>query len=931
MGISEDEEPTLSRVWHLRGRRYNSSCPKPVNAGRIRDRKPAPPLLLVVLFAGLSLVSSGRGQSSGKASAPSDSEIPTAQLVREPAGASRCQFCHASEVEGYARSAMAHSLRRASQEPDGTVETPEARITMYSSPTGYWQRLQSGGDQTSYRIDYVIGSGNHASGYLLDVAGHLFQSPVAYYKTRHAYGLAPGYEGRPNPDFTRPVAEACLFCHSGTALHISGTTNQYRSPAFAAEAITCERCHGSAEKHLSDPRAGTIINPAKLEPAARDSICEQCHLLGVGRVLNPGRKFGDFRPGQSLEDVFTTYRNVSPPGADGEKFKVISHVEQLARSTCTRKSNGRLWCGTCHDPHNEPVEPVKFFRSKCLSCHMEKFPDSHPGKESDCISCHMPRRDANDGGHTAFTDHRIQRRPEAQQTLTENSDIAAWREPAPDLQKRNLGIAYVNVGAERRSSPFVVRGYRMLTEVQNQFSTDSAVFTAMGTALLLGKQSTEAELAFERALQLDPDSVAGETNAASAYLQAGDIDRAVSHLERAVSMDPLHLPADVPLIDLYKRQGNVAKAAELTGKVSAAMDRPSDETEAEISQGSSPAMTEATFKNIQVLKGVSSDQLIPAMRFITASLGVECNYCHVPDHFDKDDKKPKQIARDMMRMMLAIDKESFSGNREVTCYSCHRGSLKPEAIPMVDREAESKPRAATVSGLEKLPVDMPTTDQLIDHCIRVLGGAVAIEKVTSRREQGTTTLGGQTIPIEVFDQDPDKQVVIRHMTSGDSITVFNGHEGWSSVPGRPVRDLHGDELDSARIDADLHFPLHIKQDCPELRVEYPENIGDRETYVISCRKVGQPPVKLYFDKQSGRLDRLAQFAESPLGLIPTRIDYDDYRIVDGVETSYRWTVARPGESSTIQLEQIQQNVPIDDARFAKPAASAGGKQNHSVP
>jgi hypothetical protein len=164
----------------LRGLRYNSSCPKTVNAGRIRDTKRAPQLVFVLLFAGLSIVSSGRGQSSDKALAPSDSEIPTTRLVREPAGASRCQFCHASEVEGYARSAMAHSLRRAGQEPDGTVETPEARITMYSSPTGYWQRLQSGGDVTSYRIDYVIGSGNHASGYLLDLAGHLFQSPVAY-------------------------------------------------------------------------------------------------------------------------------------------------------------------------------------------------------------------------------------------------------------------------------------------------------------------------------------------------------------------------------------------------------------------------------------------------------------------------------------------------------------------------------------------------------------------------------------------------------------------------------------------------------------------------------------------------------------------------------------------------------------------------------
>ena len=640
----------------------------------------------------VAIVSSGQGQSKNTATAPFYAQSSAQQVVSVPTGASRCQFCHPSQVEGYARSAMAHSLRRAAQEPVGAVNTPEEKVTMDSLPTGYWQRLESGGDITNYRIDYVIGSGNHASGYLVDFAGHLFQSPVAYYTSRHTYDLAPGYEGMANPDFTRPVSEGCLFCHSGTALHIPGTSNQYRSPPFSAEAITCERCHGSAERHLNDPRAGTIINPAKLQPAARDSICEQCHLLGVGRVLNPGKTFSDFRPGQRLEDVFTTYVNVSQNGTGAEKFKVISHVEQFARSTCARESHGQMWCGTCHDPHNKPVEPVEFFRSKCLSCHTEKFPGAHPGKESNCIGCHMPRRDAKDGGHTAFTDHKIQRRPEAQQIPPENTDIAAWREPAPDLQKRNLGIAYVNVGGERRSPPFVVRGYRMLTEVQEQFSTDSAVFTAMGSALLMGKQSTEAELAFERALQLDPNSVAGETNAASAYLQADDIDGAVSHLERAVTMDPLHLPADMPLIDLYKRQGNVAKAAELTGKVSAAMGRPSNEAGEGNSQGNSPALTETVFKNIQVLKGIPSDQLIPAMQFITASLGVGCNYCHVQDHFDKDDKKPKQIARDMMRMMFAIDKNSFEGNREVTCYSCHRGLLRPEAVPIIGSEVQPKPQ-----------------------------------------------------------------------------------------------------------------------------------------------------------------------------------------------------------------------------------------------
>jgi photosynthetic reaction center cytochrome c subunit len=878
----------------------------------------------VVLLVVLEVASFGQGQSGKHDSASPGAQAVPAQVVR-PTGSGRCQFCHAAEVEGYARSAMAHSLRRAGQEPDGVVETPDAKITMHSSPTGYWQRLQSGEDVTNYRIDYVIGSGNHASGYLLDLAGHLFQSPVAYYKSRQAYDLAPGYEGLPNPDFTRPVAEGCLFCHSGTALHVSGTSNRYRSPVFSAESITCERCHGSAERHLNDPRAGTIINPAKLAPAARDSICEQCHLLGVGRVLNHGKKFEDFRPGQPLEDIFTTYVSVSPPGADAGKFKVISHVEQLARSTCARKSNGQLWCGTCHDPHDKPLEPVQFYRSKCLSCHMENFAASHPGKDTNCIGCHMPRRDAKDGGHTAFTDHRIQRRPESQQALPEDADIAAWREPAPDLQKRNLGIAYIDAGLEHRSPPFVVRGFRMLTEVQSQFSNDPEFFTSIGSALLLGKQTSEAEFAFERALQLNPDSAPAETNAASAYLQGGDINRAVAHLEKAVAIDPLHLPADVPLIDLYKQQGNMAKAAEISGRLSAAMEKNSVPNEPAGNESPSAAQAaESAYKNIQVLKGTPAEQLIPTMRFITASLGVECSYCHVPERFEKDDKKPKQIARDMMRMMFTIDKGSFAGMREVTCYSCHRGSPKPQGDPMIAGEARVKGPTATAPEPETFSASLLTSDQIIEHYIQALGGVVAIGNVISREDLGTSTRGGQTVGIEVLDLDPNKQVLIRHTPNGDSITVFNGHDGWSQMPGRPIRDMHGADLDAARIDADLHFPLHLKQLFAELRVEYPEEVGDREAYVVVGANEGQPLVKLYFDEQSGLLLRLVRYADSSLGLIPTQIDYGDYRDVEGVRTPFRWTIAEPDGSSTIQLREIRQNVPIDDARFAKPESPALG-------
>jgi hypothetical protein len=80
-------------------------------------------------------------------------------------------------------------------------------------------------------------------------------------------------------------------------------------------------------------------------------------------------------------------------------------------------------------------------------------------------------------------------------------------------------------------------------------------------------------------------------------------------------------------------------------------------------------------------------------------------------------------------------------------------------------------------------------------------------------------------------------------------------------------------------------------------------------------------VKFYFDEQSGLLVRLVRYAKSPLGLDPTQIDYGDYREADDVEIPFRWTVAQAGGSSTIQLEQVQQNVPIDDAKFAKPEAS----------
>src|SRR5258708_17372584 len=96
-----------------------------------------------------------------------------------------------------------------------------------------------------------------------------------------------------------------------------------------------------------------------------------------------------------------------------------------------------------------------------------------------------------------------------------------------------------------------------------------------------------------------------------------------------------------------------------------------------------PKTAAQQFKNIQVLKDVPADQLIPAMQFITASLGVDCEYCHVEHAFDKDDKKPKVTARKMMEMMITINNEDFENHRVFTCYTCHQSGAHPARSPVI--------------------------------------------------------------------------------------------------------------------------------------------------------------------------------------------------------------------------------------------------------
>lgn len=330
--------------------------------------------------------------------------------------------------------------------------------------------------------------------------------------------------------------------------------------------------------------------------------------------------------------------------------------------------------------------------------------------------------------------------------------------------------------------------------------------------------------------------------------------------------------------------------------------------------GGTPKLAEEEYKNIQALKGIPAEQVIPSMQFIAASLGVECEYCHV-EQKDKDDKKAKVTARKMIAMMMAINKDNFEGHREVTCYSCHRGSPNPVATPIITTE---EPKRETEAKLGEPKPVYPPADQLLDKYLAAVGGADALQKITTRIEKGTlTAFGGKHFPVDVYSKAPDQRLSVMHLPNGESVTAFDGRQGWLSVPGR-VHIMTQAENAAARMDADLYFPLHVRTLYKAFRVDAGEKIDGHETYFVMGRNPGQPPINLYFDKDSGLLLRLVRYAETPLGRNPTQIDYADYRDANGVKIPFRWTLSRPGNQFTIQVDQVQQNVPVDDAKFAVP-------------
>ncbi len=379
---------------------------------------------------------------------------------------------------------------------------------------------------------------------------------------------------------------------------------------------------------------------------------------------------------------------------------------------------------------------------------------------------------------------------------------------------------------------------------------------------------------------------------------------------------------DTMMRNVLRKRSLVMSVVMTVGMLVAAMALPVPVQAQQREAGSAAAgpLAEEVYKNIQVLQGVPADQIRPTMQLISSSLGVRCGHCHVSGAQERDDKPEKQIARKMIRMVLSNNREYFDGERELSCFTCHRGNRRPVGTPI---PADMGRTSRIPSNVDRR--ELPDPVALLDKYIEATGGASAVASISSRTATGAVeSAANNPFPVEVYRKGKDKGLVITRMVGNDTSVGVDGDSGWTSSPGRGTRDMTAGAAQAALLEDDLYLLQNVKQQYTRWRHGSPEEVNGAQAFVLNGTSVGrgpgQVPVRLYLDQQSGLLLRLMHFVETPLGRLPTQIDYSDYREVDGIQVPFRISSIRPDTRGTLVLEKVEHNTPIDDSMFVKPDA-----------
>ena len=512
-------------------------------------------LIEVKRIGGAAALALSLAGCSGTASAP---HPPEARYV----ASSVCAGCHAEIAKTYRQTGMGRSFYRPSAA--NTVEDYARRNRLAHRPSGrYYTMLEREGqwfqrrhqiavdgtetNALEVRVDYVIGSGNHARSYLHRAAdGHLVEMPVSWYtEDGGAWAMSPGYD-RPNQqDFRRPIAFSCMFCHN--AYPDPPPSEEGVFPAALPEGIDCQRCHGPGSAHVeaagrkapAESIRRAIVNPARLPRERQLDVCMQCHLETTSRPLpNVVARFDhgpfDYRPGQPLTACLLFFDR-APASAADDNFEIAHAAYRLRKSKCFQAS--RMTCTTCHNPHDIPRggDATARYNATCRTCHAAAHAGGIP-TGGDCVSCHMPRRRTEDAVHVVMTDHYIQRRRPSRDLLApraEAADAGYRGEVVPYYPDRDADELYVAVAQVRDGANQDAGIPRLRQSIERRQPAQPEFYLELAKAYSKSGNFTEAARWCDEALRVRPGFAPAVRELGAALIQAGDFARAAEALRQA--------------------------------------------------------------------------------------------------------------------------------------------------------------------------------------------------------------------------------------------------------------------------------------------------------------------------------------------------------------------------------------------------------------
>jgi hypothetical protein len=371
----------------------------------------------------------------------------------------------------------------------------------------------------------------------------------------------------------------------------------------------------------------------------------------------------------------------------------------------------------------------------------------------------------------------------------------------------------------------------------------------------------------------------------------------------------------------------------IAGICLATLDRQTGTAYAQAQSQARPQMSEAAFKNIQVLKGIPVDEFMGTMGLFSAALSVCCGDCHTGAGTSNpkwEADPPRKIrARQMVAMVNKINMESFNGRQQVTCWTCHRGAQAPAQTPPLDTIYNPSP---VFTPPDVLPTANPTTagtppaNQILDKYITALGGADNLAKLTSYTAKGTSMLFGEAKadPAEIYAKGPNMLATLVHQREGDMARTFDGRDAWVMLPLTVVQEyqLFGSAREGGRLDAQMAFPGGLRQFFKNWKVTYPATIDEKDVYVLQATGDNGLLATFYFDTKTGLLNRMVRYVNSAVGRVPTQIDYSDYRKVGGVMMPHKWIYGWVSGREEYNITEYQANAAVDNSKFAKPVQRA---------